>query len=236
MAKKEVKYYNGRAKKWNANLMENIDKTLDCKFTRYDIPSDKLIKYFIKTEWETKEELSEKALYNLFNVDYIDYNDKYQTYIKVTALNDTYSTRLSNDEKIVISEILCENEFADRLSNKKYDEKLVNEICDKINERIGKKTYSFISKYCSHINENEYPIFDGYVELMLKWYRQKDKKQAFDFNDAELTKRDYDTFRKIMFEFKEKFEISKSLKEIDEFLWTAGKKYFPTYVDEKIIP
>ena len=178
--------------------------------------------------------MSESAIRQLFKKDYTDNKDIKKVYVKVTVLNDTYSTRLSNEDKVKLSEILVKH--ASEISGSKYDPKIVNTLCQEAKPIIGQEPYSFISKYCSHENEELYPIFDSYVELMLKWYRKKDKKKEFDFNDTELTKRDYDTFRKIILGFKKAFEISKSLKEIDEFLWTAGKRFFPSYIDEKLIP
>ena len=238
MGKKEVNYYNGKTKKWKKDLINNVDKQIVseycCKYDRNTLPSDLVIEYFIETYWNKSEAVSEKALNNLFKNDYIGNRDIHKVYIKVSALNDIYSTQLSNDDKLNISKVLCC--FDEELSNKEYNSRLVNDICEEVNSIIDKKPYSFVTKYCSHENAYEYPIFDGYVEVMLKWFRKKDKYGTFDFPDSALSERNYNIFREILIDFCNKFEISKSFKEVDEYLWTAGKIFFPNYVEKSIIP
>ena len=46
--------------------------------------------------------------------------------------------------------------------------------------------YSFASKYCSHHFPEDYPIFDSYVEKMLRFYAKAD--QFASFKPAELRK------------------------------------------------
>ena len=61
---------------------------------------------------------------------------------------------------------------------------MVDEIA-KIN--IGGKEkyfYSFASKYCSHHNQLDFPIYDSYVHKVLKYYRNVD--MFFEFDEADL--------------------------------------------------
>ena len=63
---------------------------------------------------------------------------------------------------------------------KSGDPTLVDEIA-KIN--IGGKEkyfYSFASKYCSHHNQLDFPIYDSYVHKVLKNYRNDDMFFEFD--------------------------------------------------------
>lgn len=84
--------------------------------------------------------------------------------------------------------------------------------------------YSFATKYCSHHNPLDYPIFDSYVAQILKYFRNKD---AFsEFKDDDL--KDYVKFKCILIDFRSFYNLKKyNLKEIDKYLWQVGKEYFP---------
>ena len=221
----EIKYYNGKTKRW---IREPKTK-FGCKFTAFDIPNDDEIKYFIDTEWE-KEEISEKALNYLFLKVCPDNKNIDNVFLKISALNDVYSTFLSNEEKIKIARVItCEfKDFDDRINSGKVDALIVNDLCKSVKNVIGKYCYSFATKYCSHHKENLYPIYDSYVDIMLKWYRNQEKI-GFCFEDKDINCRDYGKFVNIINDFKEKFSLKSSIKQIDQFLWTAGKIFFKRY-------
>lgn len=57
---------------------------------------------------------------------------------------------------------------------------LVNEIQNiTIKEGVQRKFYSFATKYCSHHNPLAYPIYDSYVEKVLKYFRKTDHFAKF---------------------------------------------------------
>ena len=71
---------------------------------------------------------------------------------------------------------------------------------------------------------NEYPIYDSYVEKVLKYFRKTDK--FFNFKNADL--KDYQKFKNIIIAFREYYGLEEfNLKEIDQYLWQLGKEYFP---------
>ena len=89
---------------------------------------------------------------------------------------------------------------------------------------VARKFYSFSTKYCSHHNPKEYPIYDSYVEKVLKYFRKTDKFSKF--KNADL--KDYQKFKNIIIAFREYYDLEEfNLKEIDQYLWQLGKEYFP---------
>lgn len=69
-----------------------------------------------------------------------------------------------------------------------------------------------------------YPIFDSYVYKMLLHWR---KQEAFhDFKPEDLM--DYPKYCKVLLRFRKYFGLEEyNLKQIDRYLWQAGKEIFP---------
>lgn len=139
--------------------------------------------------------------------------------IKESVLNDFYSTNIF----LIFSmakHILSLN-IDKRLEN--GDETLVNEIARlEINGKT-KIFYSFASKYCSHHNPIEFPIYDSYVEKVLIYFKQEDN--FFDFKKDDL--KDYSKFKNVLLKFRKYYNIEEyDLKNIDKYLWQLGKEFF----------
>ena len=80
-------------------------------------------------------------------------------------------------------------------------------------------------------SRKDYPIFDSYVEKMLRFYAKAD--QFASFKPAEL--RNYERFVQIIREFREFYKLTPfSLRDLDIFLWYAGKECFPREFQERI--
>jgi hypothetical protein len=178
-------------------------------------------KYLVK--WKTLENyvLQEKSLKKLFTKTYPSNNKIEDVLIKVCALNDFYSTNILSP--FIVSKHILNLTIDKRLQQRDYT--LVNEIAH-INVKRNKiiNFYSFASKYCSHHQPNYYPIYDNFVEKFLMYLRNEDK--FYDFKRAEL--KDYPKYRQILLEFRKYYKLNKySLKQLDKYLWQAGKKYFP---------
>ena len=107
---------------------------------------------------------------------------------------------------------------------KEGDESLVNDIASiKINGK-KKNFYSFATKYCSHHNPTNFPIYDSYVEKVLVYFNKKYKFSNFKKSDL----KDYSKFKRVLIEFKNFYNIDGyNLKDIDKYLWQLGKEYFP---------
>jgi hypothetical protein len=140
--------------------------------------------------------------------------------LKVSALNDFYSTNIF-DTYSVAKHILAKD-IDSRLKANDYF--LVNDIARISIKKKTKNFYSFASKYCSHHKPTSYPIFDSFVEKMMLHYKSADNFNGFDKVDL----KDYGRFIEIIKSFQSFYKLEKfTLREIDIFLWLAGKEWFP---------
>ena len=184
-------------------------------------PSEEQVEYWLKSwdeleDYVAQEEAIDKLFYGEFNS-----NDVLQNIlIKCSVLNDFYSTNIF---KIYpVAKHILELNIDERL--KAGDPTLVDDIARiNINDK-EKNFYSFASKYCSHHNQLEFPIYDSYVHKVLKYFRNVDR--FFDFDEADL--KVYPKFKNILIEFRKFYHLDRfNLKELDKYLWQFGKKYFP---------
>lgn len=189
-----------------------------------DIPSpnkDIIEKYLIK--WDNLEEhyiWQESSLDKLFHDDYKTNTDLNEILIKCSCLNDFYSTN------IFLIYPVAKNIYDLKIDKrlKDGDASLVNDIANVEISGKQKYFYSFASKYCSHHNAVKFPIYDYFVEKMLMYFKKKDKFAKFVKDDL----KDYIKFRNVLLEFKKFYDIDEfNLRDIDKYLWIAGKEYFP---------
>ncbi len=184
-------------------------------------PNKKIIeKYLVK--WDNLEEhyiWQEKSLYKLFHEDYKNNTDLNEILIKCSCLNDFYSTNIFSI--FSVAKNIYNLKIDKRLNDN--DPSLVNDIAHVKINGVDKTFYSFASKYCSHHND-EFPIYDYFVDKMLVYFKNKDKFAKFKKDDL----KDYVKFKNILIEFKKFYDIEEySLRDIDKYLWIAGKEYFP---------
>ena len=147
--------------------------------------------------------------------------------IKVCTLNDFYSTNIYKvfDVAQVIQSMAKDLDNAFASNQRKAC--LADTLDDKVKNKTDRAIYSFASKYFSHHNPDIYPIYDSYVDKLLRFYRDTDK--LLDFKDNDLKK--YSSFCDVIDDFKKAYGLEKyTAKEIDKFLWQVGKKTFPKYV------
>jgi len=174
-------------------------------------------------KWKTlkKYKMQEESLNLLFN-EWPENKELEQILLKVSALNDFYSTRIF-DTYSVANHIFDCNIDKDLKAGKKELVKKISEVPKKDKSK-PRKFYSFASKYCSHHNSKSYPIYDYYVDNMLRHFRKKDKFCTF--YNSEL--KEYKSFVEIFEKFQKHYKLSDfSLRNIDIYLWQAGKEYFP---------
>ena len=185
-------------------------------------PSKKNIQeYLIK--WDNLEDhyiWQESSLYKLFHETYKDNTDLNEILIKCSCLNDFYSTNIFLIYPVAKN--IYDLKIDDRLN--KGDSSLVNDIAHVTINGVEKTFYSFASKYCSHHNSINFPIYDYFVDKMLWYFQKKDKFSNFSKEDL----KDYVRFKNILMDFKKFYDIDEyNLRDIDKYLWIAGKKYFP---------
>lgn len=124
-------------------------------------PSIDIVKGYLEL-WHTLESytLQEKSLENLFKK-FCPQNDKIEdVLLKVSALNDFYSTNIYDTYSV-----------SKHILGLSIDEKL-NQGCLGLVDEVApieikgktRRFYSFATKYCSHHKPNDYPIYDSYVE------------------------------------------------------------------------
>ena len=185
-------------------------------------PNKQIIQEYIN-KWDNLEEhylWQESSLDKLFHKDYKFNTDLNEILIKCSCLNDFYSTN------IFLIFPVAKNIFDLNIDKRlnEGDTTLVNDIAKVKIAGKQKYFYSFASKYCSHHNAIKFPIYDFFVEKMLLYFKKKDKFSNFKKEDL----KDYTKFRDVLTEFKKFYDINEyNLRDIDKYLWIAGKEYFP---------
>lgn len=184
-------------------------------------PNKKEVEKYLK-QWDKLESyrLQESSLDKLF-LELCPKNKKIEdVLLKVAALNDFYSTNIFSVYPVA-KHILSLN-IDGALEN--GDVSLVSKIQCVTIGKAKKHFYSFASKYCSHHNPNDYPIYDSYVDQILRYFRKEDSFRKFLNDDL----KDYSKFKSILIDFRRFYDLEVySLKEIDRYLWQLGKEYFP---------
>lgn len=172
--------------------------------------------------WDLLENyvLQERSLYKLFHKTYPKNKDIDDILIKASSLNDFYSTNIFSI--FPVAKHILELNIDERLKN--GDNSLVNDIADVTISGVKKHFYSFATKYCSHHNSDDFPIYDDFVKKVLLYFKSKDRFENFTESDL----KDYSKFKNILMSFKKYYDVDNySLKDIDRYLWQLGKEYFP---------
>jgi len=183
-------------------------------------PSHEQMDYYLN-KWYNLDnyQLQEKALDKLFFELCPNNTDISDILLKVSTLNDFYSTNIFS-VNTVAKRILSLN-IDERL--KSDDIKLVDDIKRVTINGKEKNFYSFASKYCSHHKPSVYPIYDSYVDRMLRYFRKRDSFSTFFDEDL----KSYVLFKDIMLAFRSFYSLEEyDLKLIDKYLWLLGKDYF----------
>lgn len=181
---------------------------------------EEIDKYLLK--WKTLDDysLQEDALDKLFFILCKKNENITDILLKSSTLNDFYSTNIF---KIYpLARHILSLDIDSRLKNS--DVNLVKDIQYVKYGNVVKNFYSFATKYCSHHNPLEFPIYDSYVDLVLRYFRKRDEFSLF--QDTDL--KDYAKFKNILLDFQMFYGLSNyNLKQIDQYLWLLGKDYFP---------
>jgi hypothetical protein len=140
--------------------------------------------------------------------------------VKASAINALYSASILAIYQVAI--------HIHRLNIDPELEQHSTAIVDKIarakfrNKR--RNVFSFASKYCSWHDRDNYPIYDSFVDALLRTYRRKDKFMIFKNTDL----RRYASFKRIVSAFREYYGLQRlSFKELDKFLWLYGRELYP---------
>ena len=174
-------------------------------------------------EWKNLEGYTsqEKALKKLFLKFAPGNSEISDILLKASCLNDFYSTNIFAIYPVA-KHILSIKDLDKRL--KSGDIELVRELGEVTIGGKEKYFYSFATKYCSHHNPIDFPIYDSYVEQVLLYFNKVDKFSEFKRKDL----KNYRKFKEILIDFQRFYKLERfSLKELDLYLWLLGKEFFP---------
>lgn len=185
--------------------------------------TEKLVEQYLD-EWTTLDKyvMQERCVNLLFQELCPSNSQLVEVLLKVSALNDFYSTNIYDTHSVArhIHSLQADDSLA------KNELELVNRMASvNFNGKV-RRVYSFASKYCSHHAPDTYPIYDSYVDKMLWHFRKQDHFSTFKRSDM----KDFPSFVGIIDQFRNYYSLGRfSRKQIDIFLWLAGKKHFPQY-------
>ncbi|OAV14790.1 hypothetical protein [Moraxella catarrhalis] len=165
--------------------------------------------------------IQEQSLNKLFHELLPLNNDISEILIKSSVLNDFYSTNIFTIYPVAKK---IQSLDIDKCL-KKGDADLVTDIKNITINGKNKNFYSFATKYCSHHDTMNYPIYDTYVDKVLRHFRHEDKFCSFKNEDL----KDYYQFKRTLIEFQYYYKINCTLKDLDRYLWLLGKAFFNKY-------
>ena len=175
-------------------------------------------------QWNEDENLlySDALLKKLFQETYPKNISVYEIFIKATALNSVYSTHI--DSFYSVAQTILSLNIDERLRD--GDETLVDDMLSSLRETMGKEPFSFVTKYCSFHNPDDFPIYDSYVDEVLWYFNGLEKFSRYYRSDLKV-KHNYSKYKSILMDFRCCFGLEKySTKELDQYLWQFGKDFF----------
>lgn len=183
-------------------------------------PSQKEVDSYLE-KWDTnnKYKLQERCLNLLFQNLCPSNSESEQILLKVSALNDFYSTNIFDTHSVAEHIRLIRPE--DRISLGDFT--IVDQIARITIREKTRHLYSFASKYCSHHNPEVFPIYDKYVGRMLIHFMNKDRFTLFANKEVKV----YARFVEIIRAFQNYYSLHRyTLRQLDIYLWLAGKDVF----------
>jgi len=183
-------------------------------------PSPTEVERYIKTWHSLEGYVNQENALDLLFVQLCPKNETIeQILIKIAALNDFYSTNIY-DVHTVAKHFMAYG-IDSRLAV--ADETLVDDLSQVVLKGKKYHFYSFATKFCSHHQPLDYPIYDKYVGEVLKHFRRRDRFCAFQNNDLTV----YPNFKRIVSVFRHFYDLDNfNYKQIDQYMWQLGKEYY----------
>jgi hypothetical protein len=188
----------------------------------YDLPepNEKLInEYLLKFSVDKRYSTADKAIEKLIKIFPHNICIK-EIQLKISVINDLYSTNIFSTFKL--AEHIHSLKIDIALSKKDYS--IVHKIAVGHSIKSKKTTndynfYSFATKYCSWHMRATFPIYDKYIDSIIKIYNKNYKYEK----TIDLKK--YENLVSIIDKFKIFHNLNNnSITEIDKFLWYLGKE------------
>ena len=173
-----------------------------------------------KYEQYVKADAALKRVFDTTGEHYLDDSD---ILIKCATINSYYGTRIYGLYDVAKQYIQKCKILAKGL--KEGDVNLIAELT----KENGK--YSFATKFCHFSNPDAFPIYDYYVDKMLRELRKRDHFCRFQNNDL----RDYPKFGEVINALRKHYGLEgASYRQIDIMLWISGKFFLTKYPKKKI--
>lgn len=178
-------------------------------------PDENIVKAYLK-KWDTLENytLQESSLSLLFNELCPDNIRIEYILLKVSALNDFYSTNIFDTYSVSKHILSCKIDS----ELEKGNISLVNKIAPVSIKGKVRNFYSFASEYCSHHKPEIYPIYDSYVEKMLMYFKKSDRFSRFKKDEL----KQYDQFLSVIQSFKSFYNLDDFSTSTDRYLLMVG--------------
>ncbi len=191
-----VEQYNGF---WKKDKMEGKDWTIRLFKNGQNCDIRNYIKIEEFKKYRAGDEIINKHLEKKEYKDFLkEINIYYSTRVKVDMLWGKYGGEIF---KLI----------------EKYDDNSVDVLVEYCCDATKKNAYSFSTKVFSFVDENRFPIIDSLVVTMI-WYYMEECCKNNKIKKSELGF--YNIYKEVYELFRDKFELNKSYKEIDIFLWT----------------
>lgn len=208
--------------KLSSKNAEFIKDEFEEKAKELDIPTpchEQALIYIAKWKGPNEYNYREMALDNLFTKMSTDNKNIEDVLVKMAALNELHNIGIK--VSFLFAKYITKLDVDSRL--KVGDITLVRDIQKDYKGSKTKKYLAFASKYCSYHKPKEYPIYDEYMESILKYFRNKDNFS--DFEDDDLL--DYIKYKGILIDFKKYYKLGKfDLRKLSHYMWLLGKEYF----------
>ena len=195
------------------------------------IPTNELVdEYIANFNRDNRYQTADHAIIKLFKA--FPENKKLEDILlKISVLNDLYSTNILGTFKM--SEHILQLDIDDRLIQ--GDPEIVNEIATGHGIKTKKNNkelnfYSFATKYCNWHNQEDYAIYDSFVDKVLMAFKRNDNNFS-EFKQSDL--KYFKKFKNIIQDFVKYYGLKHNLKEIDKFLWKYGKEKFQAYYEKR---
>jgi hypothetical protein len=141
--------------------------------------------------------------------------DPSRVLLKILVLNKLYNARVDDVDVFLFARHIAGLDVDSFLNRGSLD--VVRLIWDC--PSLGKKYYSFATKFCSWHNPTAYPIYDGNVDVCLWSYKKQYQFATFHRQDLGY----YEKLVGIVDEFRHRFDLNGfTYREIDKFLWRSG--------------
>jgi hypothetical protein len=182
-----------------------------------DRPTKQLIEKY-GMQFGQKNSAEEEAIKELCKT-FPDNKDYKGVLLKSIVINELYFTGIIAIKNV--ARHIFELDIDARL--KQGDPEVVDQIAKLTINGKERRNYSFATKYCSFHNPSAYPIYDSFVDRVLRAYQKQDAFSSVALGDL----KEYRRFKEVLQGFVNFYDLGKpGARELDYFLYGFGKEKF----------